>query len=179
MHLKLITLFVIMYMSLIYKPKINIKVNSELNINNLNLYQNETVFIHENLWSITIPKINLEKIPIKESVNSIILESYIGHFPNSAVFTGNICLAAHNSGYANNYFKDINLLEVGDKIYYSYNGNNKIYSVMQKKVISYNDFSYLDSTNKDTLTLITCITSSPDFRLCVQAVCEEEFNENV
>ena len=50
---------------------------------------------------------------------------------------------------------------------------------MQKKVISYNDFSYLDSTNKDTLTLITCITSSPDFRLCVQAVCEEEFNENV
>ena len=88
-------------------------------------------------------------------------------------------MAAHNSGYANNYFKDINLLEVGDKIYYSYNGNNKIYSVMQKKVISYNDFSYLDSTNKDTLTLITCITSSPDFRLCVQAVCEEEFNENV
>ena len=62
MCLRLITLFVIMYMSLIYKPKINIKVNSDLNLNNLNLYQNETVFIHENLWSITIPKINLEKI---------------------------------------------------------------------------------------------------------------------
>lgn len=179
MCLRLITLFVIMYMSLIYKPKINIKVNSDLNLNNLNLYQNETVFIHENLWSITIPKINLEKIPIKESVNSIILESYIGHFPSSALVTGNICLAAHNNGYANNYFKDINLLDIGDKIYYSYNDNKKIYSVIQKKVISYNDFSYLDSTNKDTLTLITCITSSPDFRLCVQAVCEEEFNENI
>ena len=179
MCLKLITLFVIMYMSLIYKPKINVRVDSELNLNNLNLCQNETVFIHENFWSITIPKINLEKVKIKESVSTSVLENYIGHFPNSSILEGNVCLAAHNNGYSNNYFKDINLLDVGDKIYYSYNGNNKVYSVAKKKIINYNDFSYLDFTDNDTLTLITCINSSPNFRLCIQAVCEEEFNENI
>lgn len=178
MHFKLL-FFVIVYMSLIYKPKINTRVDSNLDFNNLNLYQNESVFIHDNVWFLTIPKINLNKIEIKETVASDILENYIGHFPSSSLLFGNVCLAAHNNGYNNNYFKDINLLDTGDKIYYSYNGKSKIYVVKEKCVINYNDFSYLDNTNEDTITLITCITSSPNNRLCVQAVCEEEVNENI
>ena len=166
-------------MSLIYKPKINIRVDSNLNFNNLNLYQNESIFIHDNVWSLTIPKINLNKIEIKETVGNDILENYIGHFPSSSLLSGNVCLAAHNNGYSSNYFKDINLLTRGDKIYYSYNGKSKTYVVKEKYIISYNDFSYLDYTNEDILTLITCITSSPNNRLCVQAVCEEEVNENI
>lgn len=83
-----------------------------------------------------------------------------------------MCLAAHNYGYKNNYFENINLLEYGDKIIYCYNKKEKVYRVKSITTISEDDFSFLNLNGKDSITLITCITGLPHYRLCIQAECE-------
>ena len=135
-----------------------------------------TVFI-QNDWYLSIPNINLYKIPIKDGITSDILENYIGHFPISSFADGNVCLAAHNCGYTNNYFEYIYKLENGDEIFYCYNNIRKKYKVEKKYVIQYDDFSLLDNSDENTLTLVTCISNSPDLRLCIKAVYEGEFYE--
>lgn len=147
-------------------------IPKEINLNNVNLYQEE-FFIKEENWSLTIEKLNLKNIPIKDNISSDILENYIGHFPTSSFFTGNVCLAAHNAGFKFNYFQDASLLENGDEIEYNYYNNIKKYKVIRKYVIYENDFSILNLDDKDRLTLVTCISNSPHQRLCIEAICEE------
>lgn len=169
-----IMFFLMIFLNLFYKKKVDDISPINFSQYNLNLYKSEKVFIHkDNNWYLTIPKINLKNIPIKDGISDDILENYIGHFPISSFLEGNICLAAHNNGYINNYFSDINKLELGDKIYYHYFNIEKEYIVKEKYVISDNDFLCLDSDNIDKLTLITCITDSPYNRLCIQAISKE------
>ena len=144
-----------------------------LNFNIIKLYQKNELF-SQNDWNLSILKLNLKNIPIKDGVDSDTLENYIGHFQTTSYINGNVCLAAHNNGFSNNYFKELYLLEVGDKIEYNYYGTSKVYNVYQKYTINEKDFSVLNPNNKDKLTLITCISGSPQLRLCIEAVSEEE-----
>ncbi len=178
MHVKrtLLTLgiifILIFFISFLHSSNIKI-IPKEINLNNINLYQEEKVFIKENNWSLTIEKLNLKNIPIKDSISSDILENYIGHFPTSSFFSGNVCLAAHNAGFKFNFFQDTSLLESGDEIEYNYYNNIKKYKVIRKYVIYEDDFSILNLDDKDKLTLVTCITDSPQQRLCIEAIYEE------
>lgn len=126
-----------------------------------------------NLWSLSIPKINLENIEIHESVDDEVLEKYIGHFSFSSYLCGNVCLAAHNAGFSNNYFEKLNLLEIDDEIIYSYNEKTKKYRVSAKGVVSQYDISIIEDNGFDEITLITCVAGSPDLRLYVKAISEE------
>lgn len=120
-------------------------------------------------WEIEIPKINL-KAEISEGTNANIMNQYIGHFEETPEFIGNIGLAAHNRGYPVNYFKDLKLLEIGDKIYYKYFEKNKAYIVNEIKIIKDTNWEMLKNTKENKLTLITCIENEPEYRLCVQAI---------
>ena len=53
------------------------------------------------------------------------MEQYIGHFEESKKWIGNVCLAAHNRGYENNYFSEIKKLKEGDKIIYYYEKDSR------------------------------------------------------
>ena len=121
------------------------------------------------LGVLIIPKIGLEQ-EIKEGIDMKNLSEYIGHFPTTSALNGNVGLAAHNRGYKNNYFADINKLKIGDEITYKSQYGIKKYAVKISKEISDEDWSYLQKTNDNRLTLITCISNKPDKRLCVQAV---------
>ena len=44
------------------------------------------------------------------------------------------------------------------------------YIVKTSVVIEETDFSYLEETNDNRLTLITCVRNQPTKRLCVQAI---------
>ncbi|MBO5478077.1 MAG: sortase [Clostridia bacterium] len=167
-------LFIIVFLNLFYIKEVDDISPINLNQNNFNLYKSEKVFIHnEDEWYLTIPKVNLNNIPIKDGIENDILENYIGHFPFSSFLEGNVCLAAHNNGYKNNYFKNINMLEVGDEIYYHYFNIEKIYIVKDKYIIDEKDFLSLEEDNNQKLTLITCIDNSPHERLCIQAISKE------
>lgn len=47
------------------------------------------------IGTLEIPKIELSA-PIKEGTDWETLEEYIGHFENSSIWEGNVCLASHN-----------------------------------------------------------------------------------
>lgn len=120
------------------------------------------------LWYLEIPNINL-KAEIEEGTSKEIMEYYIGHFEETSKWNGNIGLAAHNRGYKNNYFRDLKSLKEGDKVYYYYNGNSKEYEVISNFIIEDTNWSVLNESDEDTITLITCVENEPNYRRCVQA----------
>jgi len=116
-----------------------------------------------------IPSIYL-KAPIEESTNMEVLNEYVGHFEDTSKETGNIGLAGHNRGYKNNYFENLNKLKKGEEIKYKYNDFEKVYIVQNIEIIKSTNWSYLENTAENKITLITCIENKPDERLCVQAI---------
>ena len=123
-----------------------------------------------------IPKLELSA-PIKEGIDQEILAEYIGHFNNSSVWDGNICLAAHNRGSSvKHYFDRINELVNGDSIIYKTKLGERSYQVIETKEIENTDWSITDSKtdDKNTITLVTCITNHPEKRFCV--IAEEKIN---
>lgn len=124
-------------------------------------------------WKIEITKISLQA-EISEGTTKETLNKYIGHFENTQKEDGNIGLAAHNRGYDVNYFKDLKLLEKGDEIKYIYNQYEKIYEVEKNRIIKDTEWEYLENTEDNRITLITCVENQPEYRRCVQAVEKEE-----
>ena len=125
--------------------------------------------ITENLdaWCLDIPKINL-KANINEGTTKEVMENYIGHFEETTKENGNVGLSAHNRGYKNNYFQRIKELQEGDSIFYTYKGETKEYLVTKHVIIKDTDWTYLENTEKNTITLITCVENEPEYRRCIQ-----------
>ena len=129
--------------------------------------EEETSEIKE--WKIEIPIISLEA-PIAEGTDNATMDKYVGHFEETSKIEGNVGLAAHNRGYPVNYFAKIKNLKKGDEIHYKYNGTEKIYEVEIIKVIKDTDWTYLENTQTNKITLITCVEDAPMYRRCIQAI---------
>lgn len=149
--------------------KDNYKIFNE-NITNEVEYLNEELSDEKNSkWYLEIEDIDLFA-EIHEGTTEEILDDFIGHFSSTPVSIGNVGLAAHNRGYKNNYFSRIKELKIGDKINYYINGNKFIYEVKEILIIYESDWSMLENTNDNRITLITCVENREKYRLCVQAV---------
>ena len=98
------------------------------------------------------------------------MKQYIGHFESTSFYKGNIGLASHNRGMGANYFENIYKLNKGDIIFYTYDNIIRKYKVNKKVVIDSYDWSNLQNTSQNILTLITCVENRPNFRLCIQAI---------
>lgn len=129
----------------------------------------------DNIGTLTIPTIYLEKAPIKEGTELSTISKAIGHFTSTSIFNGNVGLASHNRGSNASYFANIHKLKKGDEIYFKSIYGTKRYTVETVIEISETDFSYLQDTKDNRLTLITCIKNQPEKRLCVQAI--ENYND--
>lgn len=125
---------------------------------------------NDNIGTLTIPTIFLEKAPIKEGTEFSTLEKAIGHFKGTNIYDGNVAFASHNRGSNANYFANINKLKEGDEVYYESIYGTRKYSVETIIEITETDFSYLQETEDNRLTLITCIKNQPEKRLCIQAI---------
>ena len=123
-------------------------------------------------WYIEIPKINLYA-PIEEGTEDEILNRSVGHFENTSRRNGNCGLAAHNRGYRVNYFSRVKELEKGDTIYYFVDGKKYQYKVNDILIIYETDWSMLDETKDNRITLLTCAENRAEYRLCVQAILVE------
>lgn len=119
-------------------------------------------------WFIKIPKIDLVA-KIEQGTSDTILKKAVGHFEESPTLNGNICLAAHNRGYNVNFFEKIKNLLLNDIIIYQYGNIQKTYSVSNITIINEEDWSYIESSDGNKITLITCVENEPEYRLCVQA----------
>lgn len=150
----------------------NTKTNIETNIEyDEKIDTKEVVGIQykSNNWRIIISKINLDA-PILEGTNKEILRRAVGHFENTSKWDGNVALAAHNRGYKYNYFEGLKRLELGDEIIYQTDKGTRKYEIVRKEKIKETDLLCLEDTEKNQLTLITCVENMPEYRLCIQAI---------
>lgn len=137
-------------------------------------FENVTYDKVEDIWDNSVLGIlSIEKIglnaTVKEGTSGEILLNYIGHIEETATYDGNVGLAGHNRGCENSYFARINELEKGDIIQYKTKFFDRTYVVDNIKVIYETDWSLLNPTEENKLTLITCIAGKKEQRLCVQA----------
>lgn len=117
------------------------------------------------LGVITIDKIDFEGF-VYEGTSDATLEKGVGHFESSPFIDGNVCLAAHNT---KELFGNLHTLQNGDTIKYVSFLGTKEYTVDNIVEISETDWSLLENTKENKITLITCIKDKPFLRLCVQA----------
>lgn len=117
-------------------------------------------------WYIKIPAINLVA-NIEEGTSQEVMELYVGHFEETSKFVGNVGLAAHNRGYTYNYFERLKELKNGDEIEYGYHGQVKRYQVEKQMIIKDTDWTNLENTEENRITLITCVENEPSYRRCV------------
>ena len=118
--------------------------------------------IKEKQWYLKIPRIFLEA-EIAEGTTTEVM---------------NICLAAHNRGYPVNYFQNLKLLKKGDKIEYKYQNFKKEYEVTENYIIKDTDWSCMEKTEENEITLITCIENEPEYRRCIKGIEKEQTKSN-
>lgn len=119
------------------------------------------------LGTIRIPDIDLS-VKIYEGTTNSALAKGVGHFKDTSIWNGNVCLAAHNRG-VNDYFGEIHNLDYGDIIKLTTKKGTRTYKVYNIEKISVNDTSNLQGTSDNIITLITCVANQADYyRWCVQ-----------
>ncbi len=124
------------------------------------------------LWQIEISCIDLIA-NIEEGTSKETLNRNVGHFDETEKEFGNVGLAAHNRGYDVNYFSRLKELIIDDEIIYTVNGHQRKYKVSLITIIDDTDWKYLEKTNDNRLTLITCVENVPEKRRCIQAIEKE------
>ena len=115
-----------------------------------------------------IPTINLT-VTAFDGDTFTAMKKGVGHLPSTSCWNGNIGLVGHNRG-TNDYFGDLKKLKIGDEMTYTTNLGTRTYVVKSITKISDTDWSRLQYTSDNRLTLITCVEDVPDKRLCIQAV---------
>lgn len=144
--------------------------NKEIEDTPLEKIEQEIIQFDDAIGTLTIPDILLENAPIRESVELNTLAQSIGHFPSTSIYVGNVGLASHNSGSNGDFFKNLKNIKIGSEIYYQSQFGTKRYVVTTKEIIDDEDWSYLEETTDNRITLITCVRGQSEKRLCVQAV---------
>lgn len=119
------------------------------------------------MGSLHIPAIGLTA-KIVQGTDSAALAKGAGHFEDTSIWSGNICVAAHNRG-TNSYFGKIHTLDIGDEITLTTKLGTRTYAVTGVEKISETDNSGTASTSDNRLTLFTCVRDEREYRWCVTA----------
>ena len=128
----------------------------------------ELYYKNGSLGKIEIPTLGLS-VRIYQGTDSKTLVKGVGHFEDTSIWEGNVCLAAHNRG-ANSYFGQIHTLNIGDKITLTTKLGTRTYQVTDVSTVSETDRSGLADSGENMLTLYTCVRNQRDQRWCVTAV---------
>ena len=127
----------------------------------------ELYYINGSLGKIEIPTLGLS-VRIYQGTDSKTLVKGVGHFEDTSIWEGNVCLAAHNRG-ASSYFGQIHTLNIGDKITLTTKLGTRTYKVTDVSKVSETDRSGLADSGENMLTLYTCVRNQRDQRWCVIA----------
>ena len=118
------------------------------------------------IGTLEIPVINFKDIVVK-GTDQLALAQGIGLFEHSNILEGNVCLAGHNTY---RFLANLKYVKEGDIIKYSSALGNKEYKVTTIKQIQETDWSMLEDTEDNRITIITCVRNKPKLRLCVQGI---------
>ncbi len=120
------------------------------------------------LGTLKIPSIGVN-VKIYQGTDSATLAKGAGHFTDTSIWAGNVCVAGHNRG-TNCYFGEIHTLNIGDEITLTTMLGTRTYYVTSVQKISETDNSATGSTSDNRITLFTCVRNESAYRWCVTAV---------
>ena len=121
------------------------------------------------IGKISIPAIGVKNYYLWEGATNSSMNKGLGHFATTSVWDGNVGLCGHNRGakYIIGAIKD---MDVGDKVTYTTSEGTRTYEVETIKKIRNDDWSVLDATADNRITMITCVAGDYSHRWCLQAV---------
>ena len=120
------------------------------------------------IGTLKIPTLDIN-MKVWEGETNASMAKGLGHYSSTSGWDGNIGVCGHNRG-AKYTIGDIKDLEIGDTITYTTVYGTRTYKVVFVGTISSTDWSYLQATADNRITLTTCLANRPNFRVCVQAV---------
>ncbi|MDE6357395.1 MAG: sortase, partial [Eubacteriales bacterium] len=149
------------------------KVTQNVKTNKINPLPTPTALPSGVIGYLTVSGTNIKDFPVKDGLGNTellaVMKTAIGHFAETPIWNGNIGLSAHNRDYKID-FRQLKNVKIGDKITYRTNFGTRTYKITIKTEISETDWSYLEDTTDNRITLITCIEDKPTKRLLVQAI---------
>ena len=120
------------------------------------------------IGTVSIPRLGLN-VKVWEGETSTSMAKGLGHYSSTSGWAGNVGVCGHNRGAKYN-IGAIKNLKQGDVITYTTAYGTRTYEVTMVKVIANNDWSYLQGTADNRITLTTCVDNQPSQRICAQAV---------
>ena len=120
------------------------------------------------IGTVKIPKLGLS-VKVWEGETDASMAKGIAHYSSTSAWDGNVGVCGHNRGakYSIGAVKD---LLAGDIITYTTMYGTRTYQVTAVIIIANNDWSYLQATADNRLTITTCLEDHPESRVCVLAV---------
>lgn len=125
-------------------------------------------YANGSLGTLKIPSLGVS-VKVVQGTDSTALAKGTGHFEDTSIWEGNVCVAGHNRG-TNCYFGEIHTMDIGDKITLTTKLGTRTYSVVSVQKIRETDNSMLAPTMDNRITLFTCVRDQSAYRWCVQAV---------
>ena len=120
------------------------------------------------IGTVSIPRLGLS-VKVWEGETDASMAKGLGHYSSTSGWAGNVGVCGHNRGAKYN-IGTIKNLKQGDVITYTTVYGTRTYEVTMVKTISNTDWSYLQGTADNRITLTTCVDNQPSQRICVQAV---------
>jgi len=120
------------------------------------------------IGTLKIPVLDIN-MKVWEGETNASMAKGLGHYSTTSAWDGNVAVCGHNRG-AKYVIGDIKDLEIGDTITYTTIYGTRTYEVVLVKTISSSDWSYLQATADNRITITTCLANQPSKRVCVQAV---------
>ena len=120
------------------------------------------------IGTVKIPKLGIS-VKVWEGETTASMAKGLGHYSSTSAWDGNCGVCGHNRGARYN-IGAIKNLTAGDTITYTTVYGTRTYAVTMVKIIANNDWSYLQGTADNRITLTTCLENHPESRVMVQAV---------
>ena len=120
------------------------------------------------IGTVKIPSLDIS-MKVWEGETDASMAKGMGHYSSTSGWNGNVAVCGHNRGakYVIGSIKD---LKIGDTIKYTTVYGTRTYAVSFVGKISNTDWSYLQATADNRITLTTCLADQPAYRICVQAI---------
>ena len=120
------------------------------------------------IGTVNIPKLGLS-VKVWEGETDASMAKGIAHYSSTSAWDGNVGVCGHNRG-AKYSIGDVKDLLAGDIITYTTMYGTRTYQVTAVIIIANNDWSYLQATAENRITITTCLADHPESRVCVLAV---------
>ena len=120
------------------------------------------------IGTVKIPSLGIN-MKVWEGETTQSMSKGLAHYSSTSGWDGNVGVCGHNRG-SKYVIGDIKDLKQGDIITYTTIYGTRTYQVVLVKVIANNDWSYLQYTSDNRITLTTCLANHPESRVVVQAV---------